>query len=416
MRRSISWKHVLLLLAVPVALLFLCGLLLVAYLLLADPPALLSGDDARRTAPLGLVDGAAADAAAGMTLSEALEVTADDARPAVREEMGPPDAFTLHFEQLEGKTVRWETWSYFDFQTRFDFIDGELLWRTELEPVPDGSIYAHFHDPADFQAGMSLVEVKALLGDQNFAEIDLAAGDIDGGSALAGDQILLGFQDERLVFVETVILSPDERGEPLTTLAATSTPDVPPPILEDDFSGPSRLEIAYDTAFRAFDTVDGRGRMSFSGEWGGMMVTYDSPRPQDFMARADFDVTDVAANGSVGFVFRAQGQRSEPTDFYVLSIKPVDREVELSVVVNGEEVANQSAPFPEDAQPDNGIYQLVLICNRSEYVVLLNDQYITSFSDTQITEPGFLGFTILHHGPLTVFVDDLVVYSISTGE
>jgi len=49
--------------------------------------------------------------------------------------------------------------------------------------------------------------VKALLDDQILDEIDLSDVDLEGGVALAGDQILLGFQDDRLVFVETVILT-----------------------------------------------------------------------------------------------------------------------------------------------------------------------------------------------------------------
>ena len=59
-----------------------------------------------------------------MTLEEALEIEPLDNRSTVFEEMGPPDAFTLKFQELEGQTVRWETWSYFDFNTLFEFIDG----------------------------------------------------------------------------------------------------------------------------------------------------------------------------------------------------------------------------------------------------------------------------------------------------
>ena len=144
-----------------------------------------------------------------MSVEEALAVTPLDSRPTMIEEMGPPDAFTLTFQELEGQIVRWESWSYFDLTAQFDFIDGELLWSVELEPVEDGSFYAHWYDPLEFQAGMSLAEVTALFPEQEFQEIDLSALDVDSSLALAGEQILLGFTDDQLVYVETVILSPD---------------------------------------------------------------------------------------------------------------------------------------------------------------------------------------------------------------
>ena len=145
--------------------------------------------------------------AEGMSLTAALAIAPDDGRPTVLDKLGPPDAFSLRFDELEGQSVRWETWSYFDFGTRFDFVDGELLWTVALEPVPDGAIYAHFYVPDDFRSGMTIAQVKALLDDQILDEIDLSDVDLEGGVALAGDQILLGFQDDRLVFVETVILT-----------------------------------------------------------------------------------------------------------------------------------------------------------------------------------------------------------------
>jgi len=147
-----------------------------------------------------------------MTLEEALAVPPEDRRPTVLEEMGAPDTFTIQFQELEGETVRFESWSYFDFQNRFDFVDGELLWTAELEPLPDGSLFPHYYHPADFQVGMTVDEVRELLGGVELLEIDLAEGDIPGGLGMVGDQILLGFDQGGLVYVETLALSPDETG------------------------------------------------------------------------------------------------------------------------------------------------------------------------------------------------------------
>lgn len=145
-----------------------------------------------------------------LALDDALEGTLTDRRPAAIEELGVPDAFVITFEDLEGVPVRSEQWSYLDFGTRYDFLDGELLWTVELESVPDASIYAHFYDPLEFSADMSTVDIEELLSGQQLETFDLGEGELPGASILAGDQILLGFDNDRLVYVETFILSPTE--------------------------------------------------------------------------------------------------------------------------------------------------------------------------------------------------------------
>jgi hypothetical protein len=135
-----------------------------------------------------------------MTLAEALATEPEDRRPTVLEELGAPDAFSIRFDTVEGQVVRWESWSYFDFGHSFDFVDGELLWTVELDPIPDGSLYAHFYVPDDFQPHMSTAEVRELLPGQSLVEVDLSEGDIEGGLALAGDQILLAFDQDRCMW------------------------------------------------------------------------------------------------------------------------------------------------------------------------------------------------------------------------
>ncbi len=143
------------------------------------------------------------------SLEEALAVTPVDRRQSVLDLMGPPDAFKITFQELDGSIVRSEEWSYFDSLTRFDFIDGEMLWTVDLDPVPDASLYAHRYDPRDYVAYMSTAEVEDLLSDQILERTDLAEADIEAGLLMSGDQILLGFDDDRLVFVQTFILTPE---------------------------------------------------------------------------------------------------------------------------------------------------------------------------------------------------------------
>ena len=145
-----------------------------------------------------------------MSLAEALAVPAEDARPETLRLMGLPDAFAIEWQELDGQRVRWEEWSYFDQGTRFDFIDGELLWTIDIDPAPDGSLFAHFYDPLEFDDAMPLEAVRSLLGDQELDELQLDEAEIPGGLILAGDQILLGFDAGALVTVQTLILAPTD--------------------------------------------------------------------------------------------------------------------------------------------------------------------------------------------------------------
>ena len=148
----------------------------------------------------GVGQSTASSAEAEMSLAEALTVPAEDARPETLRLMGLPDAFSIEWQDLDGQRVRWEEWSYFDQGTRFDFIDGELLWTIDIDPAPDGSLFAHFYDPLEFDDGMPpaagrspLAPVGNLLGDQDLDDLPLDEAEIPAGLILAGDQILLGF-------------------------------------------------------------------------------------------------------------------------------------------------------------------------------------------------------------------------------
>ena len=148
--------------------------------------------------------------AAGISLEEALAVKTEDRRPEVLALMGVPDAFTLEWQVLNEQYVRWEEWSYFDFGSRFDFVDGELLWTIDIDPAADGSIYAHTFDPMIFQPGMSPTDLKAAFPDLPFMEIPLEEADIPSGMLLVTDQFMAGFSEGYLVYVQTFIMSPTE--------------------------------------------------------------------------------------------------------------------------------------------------------------------------------------------------------------
>lgn len=147
-------------------------------------------------------------AISNMTLDQALAVTPRDDRPEILKRMGRPDTFKITFETLNLKVVRYEQWSYFDDQTCMDFMNGTLVSTEKLDPLPDGSIFASEYDPQSFQAGMSPQDVTTLMGDTQLTQLDTADEGVTGGLVMAGQQILLGFDQGQLVYVETLVLTP----------------------------------------------------------------------------------------------------------------------------------------------------------------------------------------------------------------
>ena len=148
-------------------------------------------------------------------LSAALEAELVDDRPGVLEYLGNPDAFDISSIEVEGQEVRRESWRYFQYGTRVDFVDGQAVWTVEIEALPEGAILAAWYHPLAFEVGMSADQASQLVAEASPAGahpqlIDLSKGgeDLSGGSALVGDQILIGLQDDRVVYVETVALVP----------------------------------------------------------------------------------------------------------------------------------------------------------------------------------------------------------------
>jgi hypothetical protein len=147
-------------------------------------------------------------AAPPLSLQQALAVTPRDDRPEILKQMGHPDAFRIIFEDLDSQTIRREEWSYFDDQARFDFIDGTLIDTARIVPTPNGTIFASYYDPSDFHPYMTLGQVQALFPEQELLQVDASEAGVPGGLLVAGNQILMGFDQGQLVYVETLVLTP----------------------------------------------------------------------------------------------------------------------------------------------------------------------------------------------------------------
>ncbi|TFH32464.1 MAG: hypothetical protein E4G99_12695 [Anaerolineales bacterium] len=384
-----------------------------------------------------------------MSLEDALAVTPEDRRDTVLEEMGAPDAFTISFEELEGIPVRWETWSYFDFNSRFDFMDGELLWTIELEPVSDGSIYAHFYDPRDFQASLSVAEVRTLLSDQQLVEIDLSEGDIPGGYILAGDQILLGFDQDRLVYVETFILSPAEGDEgvgylptlePETPLTVTDTPapvptpniiplgppthtavpgqPLPQPVgalaFADDFESSVNLAVPlFGTEYMNYSQLDGKGRLESNFASGVMVAMYAAPMMQDFIAEFEISSASTSPGTAAGLVFRSEAASGGLDFYYHILLDPEQGSVELDAWKGGQWTTRTSKPIPAILRPDDRIYRVRIEASGATFRVFIDGSFVTDFTDSNLTDGGIFGLSVITSDPpQAATFDNLKIYEV----
>jgi hypothetical protein len=150
-------------------------------------------------------------------LEAALNADTEDNRPEILSYLGNPDAFDISIVEVEGVQIRLESWRYFQYGTRVDFVDGEAVWTIPIEPMPEGTIFAAWYNPLDFNIGMTAAEAVQVIAAVSPAGaapelIDLAEGgeDLAGGAALVGDQILVGLEDDQVIYVETVALAPEE--------------------------------------------------------------------------------------------------------------------------------------------------------------------------------------------------------------
>ena len=135
-----------------------------------------------------------------------------DRRPDVLAELGGPDAFVITVDEVDDSVVRLETWRYYEAATQLEFVDGELLWSVEIESLPDGSLYPLWYDPAEFTMLASMGETLSVLDDVTLTEIDPGDEAMPDTVLLAGDQLLLAFTHDKLIYVETFPLSPEEVG------------------------------------------------------------------------------------------------------------------------------------------------------------------------------------------------------------
>lgn len=142
-----------------------------------------------------------------------IDVASVDRRSELRAQLGSPDAFTIRAGEFDGSVSSFETWTYYSASTQIDLVDGEIAWTVPIEPLPDGSLLPVLYDPEEFELLSSSAVVFGALGDVELEPIDGAADGfgVEGAELWAGEQLLVAFVDDQLIYVETYPLAPDDR-------------------------------------------------------------------------------------------------------------------------------------------------------------------------------------------------------------
>lgn len=138
---------------------------------------------------------------------DAVELSED--QQLVYEDFGWPDTFTLsEIDNLEGDSVRYETWVYYYGKSSYTFADGVFITSGEAQPLPEGFTPAPYQ-PNHILLGASPEQAKDWMGNNPLTLVEESGAIQEGGKFYVGQQIILGFLDDRLFFVDTFAFIPD---------------------------------------------------------------------------------------------------------------------------------------------------------------------------------------------------------------
>jgi hypothetical protein len=127
----------------------------------------------------------------------------------VYDDFGWPDTFTIsEIDNLEGIPIRYETWVFYNGKSSFTFADGVFIASGEAQALPEGYIPAPYQ-PNQIKLGASTEQVKEWMGSNPFTAVEESDNIQEGGEFFVGQQILLGFLDDRLFFVDTFAFVPE---------------------------------------------------------------------------------------------------------------------------------------------------------------------------------------------------------------
>lgn len=132
------------------------------------------------------------------------------------QDLGYPGSFTILLIADDNDPVlyhRLENWSYYEHNVSFIFYDGDLASHEKIEDLPGFSFMPKFYRSEQFKNGMSLDEVKnKIIGKKSYSKVNLPKEIMPSVQMVGSEQIMFGFLDDKLVYVETIPLISDEEG------------------------------------------------------------------------------------------------------------------------------------------------------------------------------------------------------------
>lgn len=132
-----------------------------------------------------------------------------DRRPELLAHLGSPDAWLVTADEVDGELVRFESWMYHEAATQIDLVDGEILWSVHIDPLPGGTLYPLAYRPDQFALLSSPDEIGSAFPDLRLEKVELEDESVPGAMFLVGEQLLLGFVEDRLVYAEAMTLAPE---------------------------------------------------------------------------------------------------------------------------------------------------------------------------------------------------------------
>jgi hypothetical protein len=126
------------------------------------------------------------------------------------EEFSWPQSFTIfEAEDEQGDPVRYETWTYYDGQISYIFLDGIFHFDQSAEILPNNSIPTPHH-PNQFTLGTSIDQQLTSKPDIDWVKMPGIESLQEDMQIYLSTQLMAGFTQDHLIYVEVMALVPGE--------------------------------------------------------------------------------------------------------------------------------------------------------------------------------------------------------------
>lgn len=121
------------------------------------------------------------------------------------QEVGYPDTFTIVFSAAKGKSLREETWNYYDLSTAFAFRNGKYAAGDTLAQVPPDDTFMPQVKPSSFTPSMSLADISSLIEEKPFRSRKLSHELLPGATIYGYPSgLYVGEIDGKIAYVQSV--------------------------------------------------------------------------------------------------------------------------------------------------------------------------------------------------------------------